>query len=345
MRAPVAGLWRKQRRPSHERRPSRGRRRGPGDATGTGAGGTPPLGRWITSTCTAPPRRRTTPPRIERCCGCSARTRHVVPPRAGPGIPLGAAGITEAAFVWLCLEYALIPGLLNTRRIDPNLGAGVVLNNREQPLRVALSNSFGFGGTNCSLLFGRRVANTLQVEGVGLMAPGLAGWPNGRAVLSGARPYVAEAMPTAIAALLPANERRRTTATVKLALQVAQEAALQADIDPTPRRRCWPPGGDSEVLDKICAALTLPDRPVSPTHFHHSVHNTPAGYWSIATRCAAASLSLSAYDDSFAAGLMEAAALAWTDQTRVLLVAYDLPRRFRCPNAGRSLPCSPWRWC
>ena len=74
------------------------------------------------------------------------------------GHTLGAAGITEAAFVWLCLEHALIPGMLNTRRIDPNLGSGVVLNNREQPLRVALSNSFGFGGTNCSLLFGRRVA-------------------------------------------------------------------------------------------------------------------------------------------------------------------------------------------
>ncbi|HMR03817.1 MAG TPA: beta-ketoacyl synthase chain length factor, partial [Candidatus Competibacter phosphatis] len=171
--------------------------------------------------------------------------------------------------------------------------------------------------------------NTLQVEGVGLMAPGLVGWPNGRAVLIGARPYVAEAMPTAIAALLPANERRRTTATVKLALQVAQEAALHADIDPsTTPTVLASSGGDSEVLDKICAALTLPDRPVSPTHFHHSVHNTPAGYWSIATRCAAASLSLSAYDDSFAAGLMEAAALAWTDRTRVLLVAYDLPSPF-----------------
>ena len=183
--------------------------------------------------------------------------------------------------------------------------------------------------------------NTLQVEGVGLMAPGLAGWPNGWAVLSGARPYVAEAMPTAIAALLPANERRRTTATVKLALQVAQEAALHADIAPnTTPMVLASSGGDSEVLDKICAALTLPDRPVSPTHFHHSVHNTPAGYWSIATRCAAASLSLSAYDDSFAAGLMEASALAWTDRTRVLLVAYDLPLPF--PLSERRAIVAPF---
>ncbi len=171
--------------------------------------------------------------------------------------------------------------------------------------------------------------NTLHIEGVGLMAPGLAGWPDGRAVLIGERPYVAEAMPTASAALLPANERRRTTATVKLALHVAQEAILQADIDPsTVPTVLASSGGDSEVVDRICAALILPDRPVSPTHFHHSVHNTPAGYWAIANRCTATSLSLSAYDDSFAAGLMEAAALAWTDRTRVLLVAYDLPLPF-----------------
>ena len=183
--------------------------------------------------------------------------------------------------------------------------------------------------------------NTLHIEGVGLMAPGLAGWPDGRAVLIGERPYAAEPMPAASAALLPANERRRTTATVKLALHVAQEAILQAAIDPGAVPTVLASsGGDSEVMDKICAALTLPERPVSPTHFHHSVHNTPAGYWAIATRCPEASLSLSAYDDSFAAGLMEAAALAWTDRTRVLLVAYDLPPPF--PLSERRAMAAPF---
>jgi 3-oxoacyl-[acyl-carrier-protein] synthase-1 len=84
----------------------------------------------------------------------------------GPGTPcsstkgwtghtLGAAGITEAVFTFLCLEHGFIPGTLNTRQPDPNLGAGIVMDNQERLLRVALSNSFGFGGTNCSLLFGR----------------------------------------------------------------------------------------------------------------------------------------------------------------------------------------------
>ncbi len=72
------------------------------------------------------------------------------------GHTLGAAGITEALLVHLCLEHGLIPGTLNTRRRDPKLNAGIVLENRDRPLRLALSNSFGFGGANCSLLFGRR---------------------------------------------------------------------------------------------------------------------------------------------------------------------------------------------
>ena len=183
--------------------------------------------------------------------------------------------------------------------------------------------------------------NPLAVEAVGLMAPGLAGWTTSQAVLAGQRPYVAEPMPAAMATLLPANERRRVTATIKLALQVAQEAMAQADIDAGAVRTVFASsGGDSEILDKICVALTQPDRPVSPTHFHQSVHNTPAGYWAIATGCMQPSLSLSAYDDSFAAGLREAAALAWADQTRVLLVAYDLPPPF--PLVERRMIVAPF---
>ncbi len=71
------------------------------------------------------------------------------------GHTLGAAGVTEAIFVGLCLEQGFMPGTLNTRQRDPQLGAGVLLRAREQTMRTALSNSFGFGGTNCSLLFGR----------------------------------------------------------------------------------------------------------------------------------------------------------------------------------------------
>ncbi len=181
----------------------------------------------------------------------------------------------------------------------------------------------------------------LAVESVGLLAPGLGGWAASRSILTGEQPYSATPMPTPSAALLPANERRRVTGLVKLALHVAQDAITQVNRDPQMIRTVFASsGGDSEVLDKICVALTLSDRPVSPTHFHQSVHNTTAGYWSIATGCRQASISLSAYDGSFPAGLREAATLAWAESAPVLLIAYDAPHPF--PLSERRIIVAPF---
>lgn len=71
------------------------------------------------------------------------------------GHALGAAGVTEAVIGALCIENGLIPGCLNASAIDPSFVTDLSLSNRRQPLRRVLSNSFGFGGTNCTLVFGR----------------------------------------------------------------------------------------------------------------------------------------------------------------------------------------------
>jgi 3-oxoacyl-[acyl-carrier-protein] synthase I len=70
------------------------------------------------------------------------------------GHTLGAAGIVESAICLLSLEAQLMPRSLNTRIKDPAIGANILLENRAAPLRRVLSNSFGFGGSNCSLIFG-----------------------------------------------------------------------------------------------------------------------------------------------------------------------------------------------
>jgi 3-oxoacyl-[acyl-carrier-protein] synthase-1 len=70
------------------------------------------------------------------------------------GHTLGAAGITEAVIAAVCLTRSFIPGTLNTTRVDPALRSLVLLENREQPVRRVLSNIFGFGGNNCSLILG-----------------------------------------------------------------------------------------------------------------------------------------------------------------------------------------------
>ena len=70
------------------------------------------------------------------------------------GHTLGAAGITEALFALGSIERGFIPGTLNSAHLDPALCAGVVLANRRVPVKRVLSNSFGFGGSNCSLVLG-----------------------------------------------------------------------------------------------------------------------------------------------------------------------------------------------
>jgi len=72
------------------------------------------------------------------------------------GHTLGAAGILEAVISILAIEQSLAPGTLNTSRPDPVCGPQITLHNTPGRIRYAESHSFGFGGSNCVLVFGRR---------------------------------------------------------------------------------------------------------------------------------------------------------------------------------------------
>jgi 3-oxoacyl-[acyl-carrier-protein] synthase-1 len=75
--------------------------------------------------------------------------------KGATGHTLGAAGALEAVISALAIRNGLMPGGIQTTRIDPTLTAHYIKENRRAALRRVLSNSFGFGGTNCSLIFGR----------------------------------------------------------------------------------------------------------------------------------------------------------------------------------------------
>lgn len=70
------------------------------------------------------------------------------------GHNLGAAGISEAIIACLAIEEGFIPGTLHTECCDPALSTTLLIENQEQVVRHVMSNSFGFGGSNCCLLFG-----------------------------------------------------------------------------------------------------------------------------------------------------------------------------------------------
>ena len=71
------------------------------------------------------------------------------------GHALGAAGIVEAIICFLAMEHSFLPPNLNTQEMDQTLTAQIVRNVKEAGVNLAMSNSFGFGGNNCSLLFGK----------------------------------------------------------------------------------------------------------------------------------------------------------------------------------------------
>jgi 3-oxoacyl-[acyl-carrier-protein] synthase-1 len=80
---------------------------------------------------------------------------HVSSTKGATGHTLGAAGALEAVICALALRHQLLPGGVNIARVDPVLQADYVLASGPGRVRRVLSNSFGFGGANCALVFGR----------------------------------------------------------------------------------------------------------------------------------------------------------------------------------------------
>ena len=74
--------------------------------------------------------------------------------KGATGHTLGAAGAVEAIVCALALSNDVLPGGANTATIDPDIPLAYLLKSRPGRLRHALSNSFGFGGSNCSLILG-----------------------------------------------------------------------------------------------------------------------------------------------------------------------------------------------
>ena len=75
--------------------------------------------------------------------------------KGATGHALGAAGSLEAVICAIALQNNFLPAGLNTQQLDPNIHIDYLLENRSQAISSAMSNSFGFGGTNCSLIFGK----------------------------------------------------------------------------------------------------------------------------------------------------------------------------------------------
>jgi len=160
------------------------------------------------------------------------------------------------------------------------------------------------------------------ITGIGLIAPGLPDWPSARAVLRGEQPWVSAPSVLPAPSILPPAERRRASRVIKLTLGIGLEAAFGADVS-TLATVFSSSGSDGHNCHALCEQLATHDRHVSPTRFHNSVHNAPAGYWGIATKSMAPCQVMCAFDGSFGAGLIDALGQVVLDQQATLLLAYD----------------------
>ncbi|MDO5087410.1 MAG: beta-ketoacyl synthase chain length factor [Comamonadaceae bacterium] len=162
------------------------------------------------------------------------------------------------------------------------------------------------------------------VDGVGVLAPGIDGWPQARALLRGEQSWASA--PTALPAPegLAGAERRRASRIVKAALAAGLQACAQAGHDAAALPAVFASsGGDGHNCHALCEQLAMGDVQISPTRFHNSVHNAASGYWGIATGATPAAQVLAAHDASFAAGLLEALAQVSATGQPVLLLACD----------------------
>lgn len=167
---------------------------------------------------------------------------------------------------------------------------------------------------------------TAYIDGIGLLGPGLSGWPDSLPILAGQQPYFGQATTLPLPALLPAAERRRNGAIVKLTLATGLEAVAAAGLDPAMLPCVYTSSsGDGQNCHEICQTLASADRHISPTRFHNSVHNAAPGYWSIATSAMTPISVLCAYDASFGAGLLETMTQVLVDDVTTLLISCDNP--------------------
>jgi 3-oxoacyl-[acyl-carrier-protein] synthase II len=93
---------------------------------------------------------------VKRCFGAHAKALAMSSTKSMTGHLLGAAGGIEAVFSILAVHHQIAPPTANLFSVDPACDLDYVpLTAREMPIRAALSNSFGFGGTNGTLIFAR----------------------------------------------------------------------------------------------------------------------------------------------------------------------------------------------
>ncbi len=164
----------------------------------------------------------------------------------------------------------------------------------------------------------------LSINAIAMVAPGMPNWAQAQQMLSGKQSYHHAPTTKKLTTFLPANEARRCSRTISLALSSITQLLENSNVNEQEIRYIFSScNGDLSIFHHISTALSQTGRPVSPTKFHNSVHNAPAGYCAIALGAQTPSTSITAYQDSVANALLEAAVQVASQKQACLLTGYD----------------------
>ncbi|NMH60661.1 beta-ketoacyl synthase chain length factor [Alteromonas ponticola] len=126
--------------------------------------------------------------------------------------------------------------------------------------------------------------------------------------------------------VIPPNERRRAPLPVRLAVESSWQATQSAGVTPDALTCVFVSGlGDTDLTDYMCKVLASEHKELSPTKFHNSVHNAPAGYWTISTKTMRAANSVAGFEQSVSLTLLEAMIQCESESVPLLVTFYDAP--------------------
>ena len=254
--------------------------------------------------------------------------------KGASGHSLAAAGAIEAVISAISISEGVIPANTGCRTPDPALKLTPLLAPIQKQVDTVLSNSFGFGGNNASLVLGSPGRQRVPTSRADMRTLSVMG----HACITGAgrtratRDAFAEGKTCggvldseAIAANLSPAQIRRLKRFPRLALALARDVFESAGNDNTPEAvflgTGW--GALSETADFLERLFETDEQFPSPTDFVGSVHNAAAGQIAMQFEAKGANLTMTGGDYSFEQALAAAELMAGDCRDGILVVGTD----------------------
>jgi len=271
--------------------------------------------------------------------------------KGATGHSLGASGAIESIICAAAIREGLIPANTGCIHPDPELNLNLVLAPLDQKVDVVLSNSFGFGGNNASIVLAhprprcRRQKQTVTFEfeilgyacvtGAGDVEQTLKNLNEGKGC-SGILPL------SNLSSQLPARDIRRLKRLPRLAMALASEAFRNSRPFQTPSSiffgTSW--GPLSETYNFLTKLYESNEQFTSPAEFVGSVHNAPAGQVAMMLNATGANITTTGGDYSFEQALLAASLIVGGGDDIVLIMGADEHHPALSPLFDKSVQIS-----